>query len=56
MESAKGKICPVMKVICMEEQCAWWCSWAKDCAVPLSTGILADSTINQVCFEGSENG
>lgn len=52
MESAKGKICPLMKVICMEEQCAWWCSWAKDCAVPLTAGVLSDSDICRTKWEG----
>lgn len=45
MESAKGKICPMMNDFCMEKKCAWWCSWAQDCAVPLTAGILADSDI-----------
>lgn len=61
MESSKDKKCPFMMTVsspfvsgeCIEEQCAWWCGFAQDCAAPLIAGILADSSINQVDWKGS---
>lgn len=50
----KFKVCPLRcadktKPIayCMGDACAWWCDWAKECAIPLTAGILADSSICQ---------
>lgn len=50
METAKGKTCPVMGGKCRGDECAWWCSWGQDCAVPLLTGMFADSEICRTCF------
>lgn len=51
MESAKGKLCPMTGATCTETACAWWCGWAKDCAVPLLAGMFADSEICRNVFE-----
>lgn len=51
MESAKGKICPMIGKTCAEDKCAWWCDFGQDCAVPLTAGILADSEINRICWD-----
>lgn len=53
MESAKGKLCPIRCTVCVQHKCAWWCAFGDDCAVPLLTGILADSTICQTIWPGS---
>lgn len=42
-----SKFCPMLKESCIKEQCAWWLSFANDCALPVATGILADSTISR---------
>ena len=42
-----SKFCPMLKADCLEEKCAWWLDFAKDCSLPVATGILADSTISQ---------
>ena len=46
------KACPIMVAAmhmmnaeCIGECCAWWCKFAKQCAVPLAAEILADSDI-----------
>lgn len=52
MESSKKKICPFMgNAYCQEERCAWWCSFAQDCAVPLLAGMFADCDICNNIFE-----
>lgn len=45
METAKDKVCPMSGRPCKEEACAWWCKFAKDCAVPLLAGMFADSDV-----------
>lgn len=49
MEGNSEKICPVISTddyyLCKGEKCAWWCSFANDCAVPLLAGMFADSDI-----------
>lgn len=61
MESSKEKNCPILSAPssdwekCVGEKCAFWCSFAQDCAVPLVAGILADSSINQVKWNGAVN-
>ena len=40
-----AKICPVRKLECSGEKCAWWSKFAENCAVPLIAEILADSDI-----------
>lgn len=46
-----NKICPLRTARpvdasqCIGENCAWWCKFAKQCAVPLAAEILADSDI-----------
>lgn len=45
MEAAKDKICPLTGKVCKENVCAWWCEFAKDCAVPLLAGMFADSDV-----------
>lgn len=54
MESAKNKMCPMTGKICAENKCAWWCSFAEDCSVPLTAGILADSDINRISWNHKE--
>lgn len=59
MESARGKVCPfkthnVVNIFCDEASCAWWCSFAKDCAVPLLAGMFADSNACNNIFENGE--
>lgn len=47
------KLCPLMamereyssRLPCIGAKCAWWCEFAGCCAVPLTAGILADSSI-----------
>ena len=51
MESAKGKMCPLIGKICTEKKCAWWCGFAQECSVPLTAGILADSEINRIRWD-----
>lgn len=52
MESAKDKRCPLIQKVCCEESCAWWCGFAKDCAVPLLAGMFADCDVcNNVFME-----
>ena len=46
------KFCPIMTNggymhDCIGKECAWWCEFARDCAVPLAAGILADSSVCQ---------
>lgn len=53
MESAKNKLCPIMRTECKEYECAWWCEFAKDCSVPLIAGMFADSDICNNVFEGN---
>lgn len=57
METSKEKFCPVISTDgyykCKGAECAWWCDFAQDCAIPLVAGILADSSINQVKWNGS---
>lgn len=45
METAKDTICPLSGKPCKAEACAWWCKFAKDCAVPLLAGMFADSDV-----------
>ena len=54
MESAKGKLCPMTGATCTETACAWWCSFAQDCAVPLIAGILADSDLCKTVWEAQK--
>lgn len=54
MESAKNKMCPMTGKTCAKSNCAWWCSFAKDCSVPLTAGILADSEINRISWNNKE--
>ena len=59
MREYTGKFCPIMVAggnpstpsFCIEEECAWWCKFAKDCAIPLLAGMFADSTICQNVFD-----
>lgn len=51
MESTKDKLCPIRCTVCVQEKCGWWCGWAKDCAVPLLAGIMADSSVCQTKWE-----
>lgn len=44
-DCAVGKRCPIFASACLESECAWWCGFAKDCAVPLLSGMFADSSI-----------
>lgn len=61
MQNELEKICPILHASnynrmskCIGEKCAWWCGFAECCAVPLSAGILADSSINKDVFIPSE--
>ena len=36
---------------CLGSGCAWWCSFAKECAVPLLAGMFADSEICNNIFD-----
>lgn len=54
MESAKNKICPIAGRVCEEEKCAWWCSFAQDCAVPLLAGMYADGEDCRTEFGGEK--
>lgn len=40
------KICPLMSIkyrkSCDEEECAWWCEWAKCCAMVVIPAELSD--------------
>lgn len=36
---------------CLGEDCAWWCSYANDCAIQTIAVILADSSICRSIFE-----
>lgn len=47
----KGKICPLTRGKCTGDLCAWWCAFAKDCAVPLLACIMADSSVCQNVWE-----
>ena len=41
-----SKICPLMSIKyskrCDEEECAWWCEWAKCCAMVAIPAELSD--------------
>lgn len=50
METARGNLCPLTMQECMVERCARWCTFGEDCAVPLLTGIMADSTVCQTIW------
>ena len=53
---ARLKLCPMKKDgYCTGEKCAWWLEFAKECAVPVAAGILADSTICQNVWEEEEH-
>ena len=53
---ASLKLCPMKKNgYCVGELCAWWLEFAKECAVPVAAGILADSTICQNVWEEEEH-
>lgn len=55
------KICPIryagqgLGCGCLGEDCAWWQDFAKECAVSVMAGILADSTICQNVWEGEND-
>lgn len=52
METAKGKLCPLLRnQKCMENSCAFWCEFAKDCSVPLLAGMFADSSVCNTIFD-----
>lgn len=40
---------------CTGTECAWWCGFAQDCAVPLLAGMFADSEICRTKFGGENN-
>ena len=49
-------LCPIRedgRSFCIKERCAWWLAFANDCAVPIATAILYDSTICQNKLENS---
>lgn len=52
------KVCPMkfgkFPMNCDEERCAWWMDFAKECAVSCICGILADSSINRICWTEQE--
>lgn len=55
METSKEKICPLslsgeVWTACVEAECAWWCGFAQDCAVPLLAGMFADSDVCKTAF------
>lgn len=60
METGKEKFCPVISTDgyckCRGAECAWWCGFALDCAVPLLAGMFADSEICRTKFGGAGNG
>lgn len=39
---------------CTEAECAWWCGFAKDCAVPLLAGMFAESDACNTKFGGDK--
>ena len=55
METSKEKFCPVISTDgyykCKGPECAWWCGFAQDCAIPLMAGMFADSKVCDVRFE-----
>ena len=57
MMNALDKLCPMKRLngYCVGELCAWWLEFAKECAVPVAAGILADSTICQNVWEEEEH-
>ena len=50
MENSIDKFCPLRGCKCNPDDCAWWCDFAKDCAVPLMAGMFADSEICNTVF------
>lgn len=56
MMNALDKLCPMKQLngYCIGELCAWWLKFAKECAVPVAAGILADSTICRNIFDEAE--
>lgn len=55
------KPCPLMiaapnipSAMCIGSDCAWWCGFANDCAIPLLAGMFADSEICRNIFEEQE--
>lgn len=56
MMNALDKLCPMKRLngYCIGERCAWWLEFAKECAVPVAAGILADSTICRNVFDEAE--
>lgn len=57
MKKETKKVCPIrysgqgLGCMCLGEDCAWWQGFAKECAVSLMAGILADSTICRNVWE-----
>lgn len=56
MSTSSTLFCPITKAYCKQCEYAFWCGYAGECAVPLLTGILADSTINLRYFPPYEEG
>ena len=60
MADAKLKPCPIMiagnmpSAMCIGADCAWWCGFADECAIPLLAGMFADSDICRNVFEEQE--
>lgn len=57
MEKCTDKICPIRNDTCTKD-CAWWCEFGRECAVPLLAGMFADSDIcrNVFDWDGDETG
>lgn len=55
------KICPFLIYNvppadkCIGKRCAFWCDFARECAVPLLAGMFADSDICNTGFDRKEN-
>lgn len=52
------KVCPILLAgsnrfdsHCIGKDCVWFLNFTNDCAVPVTAGILADSTICQNIFK-----
>ena len=57
---AELKPCPMMiasqmpNAMCIGKDCAWWCEYAKRCAIPLLADMFADSEICRNVFNEQE--
>ena len=53
--NSEWKVCPIMPTKttgnCLGKDCAWFCGFAEECAIPLLACMFADSEICRNVFK-----